>query len=184
LLERAAEEGHSLLDEARLRKRLAQLSVDPPCDPTTAVFEIAARSFRPALVEQLLGGGHGRAWQLDRLARTSDLIADEVTKRLETGPIEVEWEWRAAIDAAIDEQFDPADAEEERARAEKALALNKLARARIGVLVGPAGTGKTTMLQALCTHPDVANRGVLLLAPTGKARVQLGDKVGARAMTL
>jgi hypothetical protein len=30
----------------------------------------------------------------------------------------------------------------------------------------------------------VAARGVLLLAPTGKARVQLGDKVGAKALTL
>jgi hypothetical protein len=40
------------------------------------------------------------------------------------------------------------------------------------------------MLKALCSHPEVANRGVLLLAPTGKARVQLGDKVDAPAMTL
>src|SRR5206468_5548392 len=76
------------------------------------------------------------------------------------------------------------DPGEDAARSEKANALSVLAQSRIAALVGPAGTGKTTMLRALCSHPDVAGRGVLLLAPTGKARVQLGDKVGARALTL
>lgn len=57
-------------------------------------------------------------------------------------------------------------------------------RARIATLVGQAGTGKTTMLRALCSQPEVVAGGVLLLAPTGKARVQLGDKAGASAKTL
>src|SRR5206468_8227782 len=76
------------------------------------------------------------------------------------------------------------DPGEDAARSEKANALSVLAQSRIAALVGPAGTGKTTMLRALCAHPEVAGRGVLLLAPTGKARVQLGEKVGARALTL
>src|SRR4051794_7768448 len=65
----------------------------------------------------------------------------------------------------------------------KARALATLARSRVAALVGPAGTGKTTMLKALCSDLVVAGT-VLLLAPTGKARVQLGDKVGAKARTL
>src|SRR5262249_1819550 len=61
--------------------------------------------------------------------------------------------------------------------------LQMLARSRISVLVGPAGTGKTTMLKALCANRELAGN-VLLLAPTGKARVQLGDKTGTKARTL
>jgi ATP-dependent exoDNAse (exonuclease V) alpha subunit len=94
------------------------------------------------------------------------------------------WDWRSRINDAIDQTMpnDPAHAEiEESARAEKASALEVLARARISALVGPAGTGKTTMLRALCTHPDVQAGGTLLLAPTGKARVQLAQSVKAEA---
>ena len=95
--------------------------------------------------------------------------------------------WRQAIDDAIDEQMplqgDSGREIEEAAREEKARALQTLARSRISVLVGPAGTGKTTMLRALCSRKELADN-VLLLAPTGKARVQLGDKTGTKARTL
>jgi putative ribosome biogenesis GTPase RsgA len=51
----------------------------------------------------------------------------------------------------------PSDAEEraleERARTEKAAALEQLFRSRIAVLIGPAGTGKTTLLRMLCALP-------------------------------
>jgi hypothetical protein len=70
------------------------------------------------------------------------------------------------------------------ARTEKVAALELIARSRIACLVGPAGTGKTTMLNALSGHTDVLAGGVLLLAPTGKARVQLADKVAGTAMTV
>ncbi|MCK4232357.1 AAA family ATPase, partial [candidate division WOR-3 bacterium] len=77
----------------------------------------------------------------------------------------------------FDEHFGPVgdhDAEqEERARQEKAAALKELAESRFSVLIGPAGTGKTTLLSILCSQEDVAAGDVLLLAPTGKARVRM-----------
>lgn len=184
LLETAAAAGHTLLDEPGLRKRLAALALDPPCDPTSDLFELAAEGFVPVLRETPLAKSRGRGWQLARLADAADLIAGDVARRVELGPIEVQWDWRDLIDCSIDEPADPDDSEEEAARAEKALALREIARSRISALVGPAGTGKTTLLRALCTSPEVRAGGVLLLAPTGKARVQLGDRVGARALTL
>ena len=66
-----------------------------------------------------------------------------------------------------------ADELEESARAEKTAALKELAESRLSVLIGPAGTGKTTLLSVLCSHPKIEAGGILLLAPTGKARVRM-----------
>ena len=49
VLERAAEQGHTLLDEAGLRKRLADLELEPRCDPVDAAFAIAASDFAPLI---------------------------------------------------------------------------------------------------------------------------------------
>lgn len=186
VLERAAEEGHTILDEPTLRRRISASALDPTCDPNDELFEIAAEEFSPLLVEKETEGGKSRAWQLDRLAEASALIAEEIQRRIELGPIEAEGRWRHAIDTAIGQPMPPESEAgfelEAAAREEKAEALKILAESRIGALVGPAGTGKTTMLKALCSDPVLAGR-VLLLAPTGKARVQLGEKV-ADARTL
>ncbi|NUW43299.1 AAA family ATPase [Nonomuraea rhodomycinica] len=183
ILERAAEDGHTLLDGSGLRDRLGAMSLEPVCDPTSDAFRIVADEFAPVLRSTALAGNKGQGWQLERLAAASDLITDEVLHRVEAGPIDVTGDWRALIDAVIKGAAHPDDADEHEARQEKARALETLMRSRISVLVGPAGTGKTTMLQALCSHPTVSGR-VLLLAPTGKARVQLGEKAGSRARTL
>ena len=69
------------------------------------------------------------------------------------------------------------DALEERARSEKAAALEEIFRARVSVLIGPAGTGKTTLLQILCGLPEVSTGGLLLLAPTDREAAALTDTV-------
>lgn len=181
ILEHAVNEGHTLLDEPQLRRRIAAADLIPKCDPTTALFGLACDGFGPEVLEVSVAN-ESRGWQLQRLSEASDLIIAEVEERIAAGPIAVDWDWRAEIDKVI--EVTEEDSFEVGARAEKARALEVLARSRIGLLIGPAGTGKTTMLRALCTHPDVKGKGVLLLAPTGKARVQLGDRVGERAQTL
>lgn len=181
VLEKAAAEGHTLLDEPTLRRRIATVPLSPECDPPSNVFALAASEFPPFLRETELKG-EGRGWQMDRLADAAELITATVQERLEAGPIDANWDWRDAIDRAIGEAA--GDVNDESARQEKADALRILARSRVAALVGPAGTGKTTMLRALCSHTEVSTRGVLLLAPTGKARVQLADRVGRSAMTL
>ncbi len=183
ILEQAALEGHTLLDESGLRRRLGATKLDPPCDPGSDIFDLAAEEFPPVLLETPLARDQGRGWQLARLAEAGGRIREDVSARINSGPIGIEGDWRAQIDAIMGPMSE-FDVDEEAARSEKAAALKILARSRIAALVGPAGTGKTTMLKALCAHPGIAGRGVLLLAPTGKARVQLGDKVGARALTL
>ena len=46
------------------------------------------------------------------------------------------------------------------------------------MLIGDAGTGKTTVLSIMCSQADIKAGGVLLLAPTGKATVRLMESMG------
>src|SRR5262249_35117062 len=46
------------------------------------------------------------------------------------------------------------------------------------------GTGKTTLLTVLCGQRAIADGGVLLLAPTGKARVRMEQAARQRELTL
>lgn len=55
--------------------------------------------------------------------------------------------------------------------------LNNLATHRLSVLVGGAGTGKTTTIAEFCQSPQIHQNGILVLAPTGKARVVLSKKL-------
>ena len=52
------------------------------------------------------------------------------------------------------------------------------------MLIGSAGTGKTTLLRVFCDEPSVDGGNVLLLAPTGKARVRLGTALGRDAKAI
>ena len=67
---------------------------------------------------------------------------------------------------------------EQRARKEKAEALAKLYEGRFSVLSGRAGTGKTSVLKVFLKGLEEleGKRPILLLAPTGKARVRLMDR--------
>jgi hypothetical protein len=118
-----------------------------------------------------------RAYQLERLAKAGELICSTVDKRAAGQPHKVSADWRRELDQQLGAL--PAEGEErdkeERARHEKAVALAELAARRFSVLIGPAGTGKTTLLSVLCRHPAVQEEGILMLAPTGKARVRMED---------
>ena len=64
-------------------------------------------------------------------------------------------------------------------------ALKMFSKKRLSVLTGPAGTGKTTVVKAFLSSKQIEREGVLLLAPTGKARVRLGEMGnGLEALTV
>ena len=119
------------------------------------------------------------AYQLERLAQAGDLIRRTVTRRAAARRHDLEVDWRAELDRVLgDAPRGNGRESEERARREKAAALHEIANARFSVLIGSAGTGKTTLLSVLCEHPAIKSGGVLLLAPTGKARVRMEQLVG------
>src|SRR5262249_39657885 len=68
---------------------------------------------------------------------------------------------------------------------EQADALERVTTRKLSVLVGRAGTGKTSVIGALLASPLLHADGVLLLAPTGKATVQLRKRApGALAQNI
>lgn len=120
--------------------------------------------------------------KLTRFRDVSALIRsriDELRERPRQAPLAKDA--RALIDAALPALPDN-DPLEEQARTEKAAGLSEMFRSPLTVLIGPAGTGKTTLLKALVD--ELPDERVLLVAPTGKARVQLQTKVQREAHTL
>lgn len=80
----------------------------------------------------------------------------------------------------------PATERERVALEEKQAALGTMFSRRLSVLTGGAGTGKTSVLKVFLQELVRAEgrHPVMLLAPTGKARVRLSTKTGRNAMTI
>ncbi len=186
LLESAAVEGDALRSQDRVIQEIRDDAVQPACPMSNDAMGVVSGHLAPEIqIAQMVGGKP--ALQLARHVEAKKAIAKAVIRRRAGKALAVTAIWRQVID----EQFEGAvadDPEEELARHEKAAALKVLATSHISVLIGAAGTGKTTLLRALCSLASVKEGGVLLLAPTGKARVRMheaiGQQVGSRAQTL
>ena len=176
-LEEAAARGHTVVPQDDLVRVVREMAVTPPCPIDGDLLSVIRDDLEPVVQRALLDNG-APGFQLDRLRMARDNIRNEVLKRsTATKRHTVEADWSGLLDEQLKglQQGEAAreDEVEERAREEKIAALKELAAARFAVLVGPAGTGKTTLLAALCVHLAECGAGVTLLAPTGKARVQL-----------
>ena len=182
LLEHAAVEGHTLLPRSWVIHRAREHALQPPCPLGENVLNACEESFDPVVVRAATGAGEP-AYQVDRLIECRKIIRREVLGRKKGRPHVGQHDWRELVDAGIKKPL-PADREErvleKNARHEKAAALEQLFRSRLAVLIGPAGTGKTTLLQMLCSLPGLKEKGLLLLAPTGKARVRLEEQTDMR----
>ena len=97
-----------------------------------------------------------KAYQLQRLFEIDEVIRSSVNKRLKGKRHDITENWRAIVDKAFEGH--QSTEFEERARTEKAAILKELAESRLSVLIGGAGTGKTTLLALLCKSPDVYKR--------------------------
>jgi hypothetical protein len=184
-LDRAAGEGHTLLPQSWLVQRVRDLDISPQCAVGADWIEAFGAFLKERIAVAKMADGTP-AWQLEEYAGSRDLISARVKRRLAGKRHIGEHNWRALINNQLPPFAHASDPEtEELARLEKANALEEIYRSRFSVLIGPAGTGKTSLLTALLSIPSVAAGGVLLLAPTGKARVQMQKRANdAQAYTL
>jgi ATP-dependent exoDNAse (exonuclease V) alpha subunit len=174
--------GHTLLSEEQVILGVRNAKIEPPCPLSEDSIESAASTFGFEVSRTALRNERP-ALQLTRYAASKKLLSTQIHNRVTGKRFTFVDDWRARLDKLLP-PLDESDPDEERARSEKALALAEVAASRFSVLVGPAGAGKTTVLKALCRHEQISAQGVLLLAPTGKARVQLSTKCGHEAQTL
>lgn len=170
-LEQAALEGHTLAFRHQVIKNVRARGVKPELPLSADVLAANELDFEPFVTTLVVN--KEPAFQLDRFVSGRDLIRKEVEKRRKAKRHVSKADWAKLIDAQFKDFQGAVDKDEKRARAEKTAALEELFSARLSVLLGPAGTGKTTLLRALCEMPEVSAGGLLLLAPTGKARVRL-----------
>jgi energy-coupling factor transporter ATP-binding protein EcfA2 len=183
-LEAAAQSGHTLLPQSWMVQRVRDWAIEPPCHIGSDWIGTFSDHLRERL-EPVTLANQSPGWQLQELKHARELIDLRVRRRIAAKRHPGDHDWRGLIDAelpAFGEAPDPKT--EEAARQEKAVALEEIFRSRISVLIGPAGTGKTKLLSALLSMLSVKQGGVLLLAPTGKARVQLQKGSEAQAFTL
>ncbi len=174
-LEFAALQGHTLLPRKEIIKKIRDLSLSPACAINSDYYELAEECFSGSIVLEEMKDGE-RAYQLQRFAETRKIISQKISDRVNGKRLPLTANWPQLLDEALNPftKGEP-DKQELNARKEKAAALKEIAEARFSVLIGPAGTGKTTLLTILAGQKEVENNGVLLLAPTGKARVRMEE---------
>ena len=183
LLEDATSEGHTILPRTWVINRARDRELRPPCPLGENVLDVSERVFSP-IIELTKTKSGDVAYQIDRLVECRAIIRREVNGRVQGRVHSKQYDWSSEIDRLLQEAdtsgTDDAIKQQFRASEEKAAALEQLFRSRLSVLIGPAGTGKTTLLRVLCSLSDIEQKGVLLLAPTGKARVRLEERTNQR----
>ena len=196
-LEEAAVEGNTLLPRSWMTASIKNMALDTDCPTGPEVFASAASGFEGEIVSLEMASGE-QAFQLRRLSQAAQLIRNTVLRRtgVRSQRHQSTENFSDVVRRGLQEELRASEHEdsstnkdetnvESLAQQEKSAALQELFESRFSVLAGPAGTGKTTLLRMLCTLPSVKNGGVLLLAPTGKARVQLQKKTRMNnAMTI
>lgn len=194
VLEDAALNGNTLLPQDQVVLGIRGFEILPPCEVDADLMDVAKDDFAGNIVEVPMAT-KAPALQLGRLAEIRNTIRNAINKRVQADRHTITADWRKLLDEHLENEDAPkveslkgkARDVEEKARQEKTAALKELAESRVSVLIGPAGTGKTTLLSVLCSHPDIANGGVMLLAPTGKARVRMEQataKLGIKGFTI
>jgi hypothetical protein len=181
-LENAAKTGHTLLPQNAAVEAMSALAVKPGLPVTGDILAATAQKMAPEVVA--LDEGDGIQIQLARYRDIGAEVRKQVEGRLSGKRNSSSADWQSLVDQKFG---GVSDDDERNARSEKAAALKELAESRFTLLAGPAGAGKTSLLAILCSQPAIQLDNVLMLAPTGKARVRLQELAGqghAKAFTL
>lgn len=192
VLRRAGDRGDALLSAAEAMDNVNRLPLSSPCEitgdwlrahvadlsETVTVLDVPRRPGHPEMIS---------AVQLSEMQRREQRLAKILRSRCGKQIPPVVEPWADLLEKAIKESGKALDRSNRRhvaALEEQSGALAKLVSRRLTVLVGKAGTGKTSVMGALFHSETLKKQGILLLAPTGKARVRLGRATGAEAQTV
>ncbi len=192
VLRSAATNGDALLSLEETLDRAARLDLAHPCHISSDWPSVNRAAFID-VIEMLeipskdAEKGPMPALQLSDFMKRENRLSSLMTKRAKREAGTNDADWDELLVKAIENSgrtYDPKNTRHASAIKEQAAALTKLTSRRLSALVGRAGTGKTSVMGALLLNRDLADEGILLLAPTGKARVRLGKAAGGEAKTV
>ena len=189
VLRKAAEEGDALLAAGEALERVGHL--DLPHRLEVGVDWLAGHSEELAdVIDTFEVGPDDNGLDVlqlteffDREQELAKILKARADKKLQS----LEAPWARLISEAVEaagHRVDPTDERHQRALVEQEHALETVTTRKLSVLVGRAGTGKTSVIGALLGDDVLRSGGVLLLAPTGKARVKLEKAAGGAAQTV
>jgi len=182
ILEEASNEGHSLLPSSFIIQKINEIVIDPPCSVTTDIMNVIEKKIENQIIIDI--SGKEKTYQLKRLHKIKHLINNFVSKRVAGKRHNISENWEDLLNKKLGGITNGEDNDEILARKEKISALEELANSRFSVLIGSAGTGKTTLLSVLCNNPEIKKGEILALAPTGKARVRMTQSIGTSSQTV
>jgi hypothetical protein len=192
VLRHAADEGDSLLSEEEAIEKVQGLDLAAPLEITpdwiTANLSFLAEEIeRVEILTDPKSGKKVPAVQLRELKIREGQLCKVLSARALKSLPSLNADWASLVKKTIQDaghEFDPKNPRHVAALEEQCKALEKITTRKLGVLVGRAGTGKTSVMGALFRCDTIRKDGILLLAPTGKARVRLEQAAGASAMTI
>lgn len=170
----AAREGDTLLSFAEARERLENLKTNHSCAIPDGYIQANSEYLSERL--NLIETGEARGIQLKFYSETESFLGKIFAARAARPLSPLSENWRDLISQTLVEnkiQSDGNNPLHVQAMEDQINALETIVSRKLTVLHGKAGTGKTTVMGALFRSPQLRAKGILLLAPTGKARVRL-----------
>lgn len=169
VLNQALDKGHTLLSYNEIIELINKLPLDEKTNFETEKID----GIIEFLIEgQLYVDKDNKYIKLKEYEEFKYLIGEIINKRLESS-LENEQDWYGIIEKQFGELKEDNKENDRLARDEKAKALKILESSKISVLLGRAGTGKTSALGVFASSDKIKSKKVLAITPTGKARVQL-----------
>ncbi|MBQ9393961.1 MAG: AAA family ATPase [Proteobacteria bacterium] len=172
VLESQADNGHTVYPQFELVEELKKIPMEPECDVSVDVMNAIELFLKEEMVV-IDCEDDNKVYQLKRLYEIDNSIRKFVEERQKAERFNISENWEKLVNEYFNRFGNHIDKKEQMARKEKVAILKEMANARFSVLIGGAGTGKTTLLSLLCKSEQIRNGGILLLAPTGKARVKI-----------
>lgn len=178
----ALDDGDTLLSIAELEQYVSDTLSDTNSLLPNDYFLTVRGFFSDELV--YLSDDNPKALQLKEYAEMERWLSKRLLARAKSSvrnKLNVDWETRAMSSS----HYDKNNENSREATRQQIEALEMMTDRKLSVLTGGAGTGKTTVVETFLSCSQIKNEGVLLLAPTGKARVRLGKMgKGVEAQTI
>ena len=166
VLSSACSEGHTYLPAEELIKRIAEVNVQEACVIDNFTLKLYEKDYFSGLIH-VTENDNGRFYKLSYFYGLDAKINQMVDERIMLPRLVFD---KSKFNIKLPEGVKS----NQEVVKEQSIAAESIAASAISVLCGPAGTGKTTLLTNLCK--SFTNK-VLLLAPTGKARVRMQQNI-------